>query len=151
MTSYDPQKNFTFNAKSFKIDPVDYNSEIPEVERIKLGTDDERISSGRVTVKPRQEVEKEKKVDGMEVEGTVNSEYKISELPEKYKSLNQAIKKHGYVEITATVTKITSDDGEVYHAIVSNHQGTMKAVVPSDQREEEKEKVEEVNASDVNT
>lgn len=123
---YNPEKEFSFITHDYEIESNKKNDDgEPIADRIVLYTKSPNVGRKRVTVRP--EVEKTEYHDGKKV--TTTGKPTVSNLPEKFDKITEKLEDRELVQITATVTEIVPDDNDPYHAIVTNHTGTVKGRV----------------------
>jgi len=104
-------------------------SKSPVVDRVILKTD--AVPRGRITIKPRKKVEKQKTVDGMPGTETSKEKYEATELPE---NVQNVVKRAQEQEITCTAT--LGQNEEEYFFILDEHLQTLEARLLQDDRDE---------------
>lgn len=123
-------EEMTFKVEDVEIKPVDYNTDVPKCNKVRIKTPD--APEGFVTIKPRQFVEKEKKVNGYKVTSTEAEPYPVTQLPEAFNTLVQALKDNKNVELTGnfeTYDQRETGDGEkVYHYMEASEVENIKLV-----------------------
>lgn len=122
----DFDENFEFTVTDAKLEFEDP----PEVDRVVLETG--AVPKGRITIKPRKEVEKETVVDGMPGTTTEEEMYEATELPE---NIQNVVKQAQDGDITCVATVGMNEDD--YTFILDEHIETLEARLIQDDRGDE--------------
>lgn len=110
-------EQMSFKVTDVEIKPVDYNTDVPRADKVRLQTPD--APEGFITIKPRDFVEMEKKVGGFKVTSTEAQPYTVTELPEVFQTLIKALDDGKTVELKGNFEtydqRETGDGDKIYH------------------------------------